>query len=56
MFRLANPLWGFALFVKVMAAKRFGFEAVTNTFVWKTKWMGQHTGERHFRKKSVLIP
>lgn len=30
MFRLANPLWGFALLVKVMTAKRPGLEVVTN--------------------------
>lgn len=31
MFRLASPLWGFVLLVKVLTAKRPGLEAVTNS-------------------------
>lgn len=52
MFRLANPLWGFALLVKVMTAKRPGLEVVTNFSLLGDKMDGTAHRGKKFQKNS----
>lgn len=52
MFRLANPLWGFALLVKVMTAKRPGLEVVTNFSFQGDKMDGTAHRGKKFQKNS----
>lgn len=52
MFRLANPLWGFALLVKVMTAKRPGLEVVTNFSFLGDKMDGTAHRGKKFQKNS----
>lgn len=52
MFRLANPLWGFASLVKVMTAKRPGLEVVTNFSFLGDKTDGTAHKGKKFQKNS----
>lgn len=52
MFRLVNPLWGFALLVKVMTAKRPGLEVVTNFSFLGDKMDGTAHRGKKFQKNS----
>lgn len=52
MFRLANPLWGFASLVKVMTAKRPGLEVVTNFSFLGDKMDGTAHKGKKFQKNS----
>lgn len=52
MFRLANPLWGFALLVKVMTGKRPGLEVVTNFSFQGDKMDGTAHRGKKFQENS----